>query len=273
MKTAGSAKSTARTYNAPLSRREVALLAAWERERRLLVTLDDLRRAVGVDAAPDVAWRLVRKKALERVGSGRYLVRPLRTQSRPATPSVAVLAAALLQNEPYYLGGLWALTFHRLSEQQYGSVLDAFVAQRHPSRRLGGARLTFHRVSPERLAYGTMAAGIEGISVQVSDPERTLLDLLDFPALAGTADEGLRQARAALPKVSIPRIIEHAARGSRTSTCQRLGVLLERAGLPPRQLAPLRKRVRQTKSMLSLRPGHPRVGPFNRRWGVVENDR
>ena len=118
------------------------------------ITLDDIRGAVGAPVARDVASRLVAKKALERVGPGRYLVRPLRTLARPTAPSAAVQAAALLQGEPYYLGGLWALTFHRLTEQQYVSVLDAFVARQHQSGRIGGARLTFHRVSPKRLGHG-----------------------------------------------------------------------------------------------------------------------
>src|SRR2546428_743688 len=155
MKVAITTTKSTLIYNSSLSRREVALLAGWERERRAFVTLDDIRRMVGVAVARDVASRLVAKKALERIGRGRYLVRPLRTQSRPTATSAAVQAAVLLQGDPYYLGGLWALTFHRLSEQQYVSVLDAFVDRRRTGRRLGGAQLVLHRVRSERLGYGS----------------------------------------------------------------------------------------------------------------------
>jgi len=251
----------------------VALLAGWERERRASVTLDDIRRVVGVAVARDVASRLVAKKALERIGAGRYLVRPLRTLSRPTAASAPVQAAVLLQGEPYYLGGLWALTFHRLTEQQYVSVLDAFAARRHSSRRLGGARLAFHRVSSKWLGYGTVVTDLEGMSVQLSDPERTLIDLLDLPALAGSGSEALRIVKQTLPRVERAKLVEYAARGARSSTCQRLGVLLERAGTAPKQLAELHRRVLKTKSVLSMDPGAPRRGPFNRRWSVIENDR
>ena len=54
MKTANSAKNTARSYNAALSRREVALLARWERERRLLAALGEGRRTVA--QLLDAAW-------------------------------------------------------------------------------------------------------------------------------------------------------------------------------------------------------------------------
>jgi predicted transcriptional regulator of viral defense system len=269
------AKSTihkALSYNRSLSRREVALLAEWERERRVSVTLDDIRSAVGTSVARDVASRLVAKKALERVGQGKYLVRPLRTLSRPTAPSAAVQAAVLLQDEPYYLGGLWALTFHRLTEQQYVSVLDAFVARQHQSGLLGGARLAFHRVSPKRLGHGSVAANLEGMSVQVSDAQRTLIDLLDFPALAGGSGEALRIVKQTLRRVDPAKLIEYAAKGARSSTCQRLGVLLERAGTPPRRLVPVHERVLKTKSVLSMDAGALRNGAVNQRWRVVEND-
>ena len=146
--------------------------------------------------------------------------------TRATSPSAAVLAAALLQGEPYYLGGRWALTFHRLTVQQYASTLDSFVARRHSGRLLGSARLVFHRVRAERFDYGIASVTVEGVPVQLSDPERTLLDFLDFPSVAGTIDDALRLLGPALPKVSAPKLVEYAARGSRSSTCQRLGVLL-----------------------------------------------
>ncbi len=110
MKLARSASKRARVYGTPLSRREVSLLAEWERGRRVVLTIDDLREAVGADAAQDVAWRLVRKKALARIGRGRYLVRPLRTLNHPTTPSAPVLAAALLQGELARYDRLWRTT-------------------------------------------------------------------------------------------------------------------------------------------------------------------
>jgi predicted transcriptional regulator of viral defense system len=271
VKVTGSATKPTRIYSAPLSAREALLLSSWERERRVLVSTADIRKAVGM-AANQVAARMVRKKALERVGRGRYLVRPLRTQGRPTASSAPVIAAALLQGELFYLGGLWALTFHRLTEQQYVASLDVFLSRRQPPRVLGSARLNFHVVEKDQLSLGTTREEIEGVPIQVSTPERTLLDLLDRPALAGGADEALRLTQESLPRVAPALLIELAVRGSRASTCQRLGLLLERAGVPPRKLEPLRRRVRETKSVLSLVASAPRTGTVNPRWRVVEND-
>jgi predicted transcriptional regulator of viral defense system len=257
----------------PCRGREAGLLAGWERERRISVTTADIRKAVGAQVARDVASRLVAKKVLERVGRGKYLVRPLRTQSRPTTVSAAVQTAVLLQGQPYNLSGLWAMTFHRLTEQQYVSVLDVFVDRRHFGRRVGSARVVFHRVDSERLSYGVVAADIEGMQVRISDPERTVLDLLDLPAMAGGAREALEVAEQVLSKLDRAKLVGYAVRGARNSTCQRLGVVLERTGTAPRRMAELHKRVAKTRSVLSMVPGAPRKGTFNRRWSVVENDR
>lgn len=272
MKIVKVSKTRARIYNEPLSRREVRLLAGWERERRSSVTAEEVRRLVG-DASKDVILSLTRKGALQRVKSGVFLVRPFRMLLRPTSTSAVVQAAVLLQSQPYYLGGAWAFTFHGLTEQQQVSVLDAFVLKRRPARQLTAARLVFHPISPTLMKCGTAETTIEGIAVRVSDLERTLLDALDHPNVVGSVDRAVYLVIRALPRADRERLLAYAARCSRTSTCQRLGVLLERAGTPERQLAALHERVKKTRSLLSLMPGELRTGHVNRRWGVVENDR
>jgi predicted transcriptional regulator of viral defense system len=183
-----------------------------------------------------------------------------------------LLAAALLGGERYYLGGLWALTHHRLTEQQYVSGLDAFVLLRRPGRRLGAARLSFHPVPAAQLSYGITTAQIEGAAVQISDLERTLLDVLDHPSLVKDAHRSLSLVQHGLARAATETIVEYAIRGSRSSTFQRLGLLLERSGTPPRRLARLHRKAHETRSLLSMLPGAPRTGPVNKRWNIVEND-
>jgi hypothetical protein len=99
------------SYNASLSQREVALLASWERERRVYITIDELGTAVGSARAKDVANALLGKGVLQRIRRGLYLVRPLRSLLRPTMPSPPLMLGAFLHTEPYYLGGRWAFTF------------------------------------------------------------------------------------------------------------------------------------------------------------------
>jgi predicted transcriptional regulator of viral defense system len=226
-----------RTDNAALGRREVRLLAEWERERRSFITLAEIQERVGSASAKYVARALVRKRALLRIRRGAYLERPLRTLLWPSAASTPVVIAALLHSEPYYLGGLWAVSFHRFSAQRYASVIDVFVTHRLAARRLGAATVRFH-VLPKRLFdYGVVSTEIEAVPVQTSDPPRTLLDALDRPRLFGGVDRALALLAEQIPRVDHRQLVSYALAGSKPSTRRRLGVLLERAGVSTRTIA------------------------------------
>ena len=257
----------------PLSSRERLVLAEWERARVSRVTRADVASRWGAERADKLTSALVRKGALRRVGKGIFLVVPLRAQARPSTPSAAAMVAALLSDEPYYLGGLWALTNHRLTLQQYTTRIDAFVVRSHRPRTLANAHLRFHRVPPSRIASCSEIASIEGSPARVSTKEGTLLDLLDYPDMAGTLRASLALVEHALEQVDLQRLVRLATAVARSSTCQRLGVLLERRGVSPSRLAGLRRRALVTQSLTSMVPGTPRRGPVNVRWRIVENDR
>jgi predicted transcriptional regulator of viral defense system len=265
-------RSTASVYIAPLSSRERLILAEWERARVSRVTRAEVTGRWGAASADKITSALVRKGALRRVGKGIFLVVPLRAQARPTTPSAATLVAALLADEPYYLGGLWALTHHRLTLQQYATRIDAFVARDHQPRTLANAHVRFHRVPLSRIDGGNELASIEGSPVRVSTREETILDLLDYPDMAGATRAALALVEPALGHVDVAELVRRASAVARSSSCQRLGVLLERTGVNPSKLAALRRRALATQSLTSMVPGAPRRGQVNTRWRVVEND-
>jgi predicted transcriptional regulator of viral defense system len=267
-----SGRSATKDYNAPLSSRERLALAEWERARVSRVTRAEVAARWGNDKTDKITSALVRKGALRRVGRGIFLVVPLRAQTKPSTSSAAVTVAALLQDEPYYLGGLWALTYWRLTAQQYTAQIDAFVVRSHQPRTLANARVRFHRAPASRIDEICERAFVEGASVNLSTREGTLLDLLDYSDLAGAMHAALGFVEVALDQVDIGKLVRLAATISRPSTCQRLGVLLERRGVALPRLAPLRRRASATRSLTSMVPGAPRRGPVNARWRVVEND-
>jgi predicted transcriptional regulator of viral defense system len=255
-----------------LSSRERLILAEWERARVTRVTRADVAALWGAEKADKITSALVRKGALRRVGKGIFLVVPLRAQARPSTPSAATIVAALLSDETYYLGGLWALTYHRLTLQQYATRIDVFAARAHQPRTLAHAQVRFHRVPASRIAKGSEVTSLEDAPARVSTKETTLLDLLDYPDMAGDTRASLGLVQPALAQVDLEKLARLAIAISRPSTCQRLGVLLERKGVSASRLAGLRRRALSTRSLTSMLPGAPRRGRVNARWRVVEND-
>lgn len=253
-----------------LTSRETAVLAWADRARRTRLTVRDVAEAVGAEAAPKTASSLARKGVLDRLGRGVYLLRPLRAVAAPWSVSALAAVAALLEGQRYYVGGPAALALHRLTAQAYGSLVDVFVTGHRRARELGGARVVFHAAPPGAFEYGLTTIEIEGSTLSVSDPERTVLDLLEHPRLLGAA-EIFAVVKAAATRVDLSRLVDYALRWPNLSTCQRLGVLLERAGVPSTTLEPLAHRVHGAGVAAMVRSA-PRRGHTHPVWRIVEND-
>lgn len=253
-----------------LSRRERALVAGWERSRTKVVRLADLE-SVGPFAA-SIAKRLVEKKVLERIGRGLYLVRPFRASGQAWSFSSLPALEHLLAGTPHYVGGLSAFTLHRLTAQQHTSVVDVFVQSFRRSRRLGNARVVFHRRPAMVFKRGIIRLDLDGVAVQVADPERAAIDALDQFRVVGGMASALSLVRDAIPKLNTRKLVADALSIARTSTCQRLGLLLERAGKPGRVLSPLRERAEESRYTPLLIPGRSREGRLHPVWRVIEND-
>lgn len=243
-----------------------------EREKRPIITLDELAARFGRNRAYEIVRSLVRKGVLHRLDRGLYRAQPVRALGRGHAVSGVVAATHLLRDEAHYFGGWWAWSLHGLTRQVHGSRIDAFLTRSRPPRTLENAKLFFHRVPAGKLEYGLQISSIENVDVSVSDLERTLLDALDTPALLGSISVAVERVAGSLDKADLHRIVAYAARGSRIGTCQRLAVLLERRGASPRSLSPLLARSQESASVLSLLPGKPRTGRLHPKWHVVEND-
>jgi predicted transcriptional regulator of viral defense system len=219
-----------------------------------------------------VASTLVRKGVLDRIRPGLFAIRPFRAVARPwALPSLVVVEI-LLAGEPHYVGGLAAFTLHRLTQQQYASIVDVFIASFRRSRRLGEAEIRFHRRKLSLFESGLTQIEVGGTQVVVSDPERTVLDALEEPHVVGGMHEAIRLFADAVPRLNHARLTAYALDIARDSTCQRLGLLLERTGIDGPFMDDLRDRAARSKGVHKLIPGPGRMALPNPAWRVVEND-
>jgi len=214
---------------------------------------------------------MARKGVLDRVTQGVYIIRPLRALGQPWGLSSFIAVEQALGETPHYIGALAALTMHRLTDQSFSSVVDVYLAKRLRSRKMGNAMVRFHAVPDVRLQVGSSRLELEERPVWVSDPEKTLLDALDYPAPYGSLEGAVRTVDHAIAKVDAATLVRYGLELSSVSTLQRLGVLLERHGAQADTLKPLERRLRKTRNEPSMVSG-PRVGRLNQRWRIVEND-
>lgn len=239
--------------------------------RRARITTQEIGALLGQQISAKIASSLARKGVLDRVGRGIYAVRPPRMAVSPLMPALVGIAH-LLVGRPYYVGGPAVLKVHRLTRQIHPLQIDVYIGAHRRPRTLGATRVVFHTAGAWAFEFGLTSCVLDDIVVIVSDPERTPLDLLERSSRLVEAWIAQQAVGDALPHIRVNRLVEYAVRWPTGSTCQRLGLLLERAGVTRDVLAPLTARVASSGGVPAMLPENRRVGGVHPIWRVVMND-
>jgi predicted transcriptional regulator of viral defense system len=138
----------------------------------------------------------------------------------------------------------------------------------HPE--LLGVRFELVFIKPERM-FGAALLGEPGLRIRVTDPERTVIDMLDRSDLCG-GPAAAAVLEAAWPALDAERLTDYLERFAGGTVPRRLGYLVERLGLLSHD-DPLLERWRTLlgAGYSLLERGGPAAGPFVRRWRLRVN--
>ncbi len=208
---------------------------------------------------------------LARVRKGWYIGVPL-DASEPGEwrEDPWVVAATLFS--PGYIGGWTAIEHWGLSDQIF-NVVYVFAGRKvAPTRQTIQGTDYLIRTVHERTLFGTRRVWRQRVAVNVSDPHRTLIDILDVPAAGG----GVLHVSEVLREYfegeygDIVRLLEYGDRLGKGTVFKRLGYLTERAGLAgPDFVEACRSRI--TKGVSRLDPDGPPSGRIVSRWSLRIN--
>lgn len=166
---------------------------------------------------------------LSRIRRGLYVPVPIESRAAdPAVPDPWVLAARLF--DPCYIGGWSASEYWGLTEQLFRTI--AVFSTKLLRKRSLAVKGTQFRVRSIRanLLFGLQPVWRGQVKVAVSDPSRTMVDLLSDPALGGgirpTAD--ILEAYLGSDKKDLSKLLSYANRLGNGAVFKRLGFLLER---------------------------------------------
>jgi predicted transcriptional regulator of viral defense system len=166
---------------------------------------------------------------LSRVRRGLYIPVPLEARSPDISPEDPWIIAERLYG-PCYIGGWSAAEHWHLTEQIFRTVLvmtTRRVRDRKPE--IKGIHFQVRTVSEDAL-FGTKTVWRAQVRVQVADPSRTIIDLMDDPALGG----GLRSTTDIFQNYlnsehkNLDLLIAYAERLGNKTVFKRLGFLTER---------------------------------------------
>jgi predicted transcriptional regulator of viral defense system len=207
-----------------------ARLAAVLRASKEVVSVDIVSRALGIDrrTAAKLLSRWKDQGWLRRIGHGFYVPVPLDlSESEQVITDPWVLIPTLFRE--CYVGGWTAAHHWELTEQLFNETL-VFTTRRIVQKRVTaqGTAFMLYSVSPKRL-FGLKTIWRGSTQLSISDPARTVVDMIAVPQVGGGIDHVADSVSAYLRTKSASRdvLIRYAQEFNNGAIFKRLGYLAE----------------------------------------------
>jgi predicted transcriptional regulator of viral defense system len=219
-------ESTLRTLGPAEAR---VVLSFREQGRDVIEASDIITLLQSEQTGRKVIRNLLRKGWLTRLTGGRYmLLPPERGAESLGESNPLALAAAVVEDS--YVGWWSAAAFHSFTTQMPATVFVA-VTKQTKARIVEDTEIRFVTI-PDRKFFGAKHYPVYGRSVSISDPEKTLVDCIDRPDLAGGPAELARIVHAAMAETDHGKLVDIALQMKSTSLLQRLGFLTDLVARP-----------------------------------------
>jgi predicted transcriptional regulator of viral defense system len=245
-----------------------------EAEGRELVTLQEISRLATVSPgfARKLAHELVRKGWLERVRPGTYLLNPSR-HGPDALPDTDPFRVGSRLADLYYFGYATAAELENLLRQA-SRTYYLVTPSRSVSKGPPWVRFKWVHVARSRF-FGVQPMVRRGVRLVVSDLERTVLDCLNRPELAGGMAGVSYILAMAKPRLDWVRFGSYLERFGNRSLNLRAGYLAEhvRPSLHPPKGWLKQRLATGRDAFVPLGPAkvYGRRGTHDARWHVICN--
>ena len=258
-----------------LSPQESRVILALAEHHQREATRAEIIRVLGgsTKAADHVIESLRRKGWLERATWGKYLLVPP-DQGPDAIGDSNLLALASRIVAPYYFGFGTAAAHYGLTTQ-HRSVIFLVTPTRLRGRQLGESRVRIVTQAASKF-FGFEPVDVLGYTVMMSDREKTAIDCIDHPGLAGGVGEAAAILATASRRFDWIKAADYLERINSGALVRRFGWLLDylKADLPPEVRARLlRLAGHSRKTWLGPNPARAVKGAigFDETWRVFIN--
>lgn len=243
--------------------------------QRKVFTTKEAEKALGWPKAylHAVLFRLVQKGKLIRIKRGLFCLVPpgISGLKRGYPQNWFLIAKALAEDKPYFISHYSAMQLHGMTSESIQTIFISCPTQR---RVPGDLRIPVRFVTvPKRRFWGLEEKWVTNEEkVHVSDLERTMLDILDRPDLAGGISEIVRGLWLAKKEINGTRLLDYAGRFDSMAAVKRLGFLTEKLEIGPHGVAgQLNEIIEPSSSFAVLDPMSEQKGRYLSRWHLKIN--
>ncbi|MGA8440914.1 MAG: type IV toxin-antitoxin system AbiEi family antitoxin [Candidatus Sulfotelmatobacter sp.] len=214
------------TLTRSLSTQESKVVLALTEQGRREATRAQIVDLLGgsAKAADHVIESLRRKGWLQRATWGEYLLIPPE-QGPDALGDSNLLALASRVADPYYIGFSTAASYYGLTTQ-HRNVIYVVTPVRLRAREVGEARVRIVNPSADKF-FGFEPVDVLGYKVMISDREKTAIDCIDRPALAGGVGETAMILANASRRFDWTKVVNYLQRVESGALVRRFGWLTD----------------------------------------------
>jgi predicted transcriptional regulator of viral defense system len=214
--------------------------------------------------------RLESKGWLERLERGRYMIVPLEAGvGREWSEDPLVIGSFLA---PSGAAAYWTAVRHWGWTTQLPRTQFFITAKRraNPRKSILGVPYRFVTLKPDQL-FGIAEELSSGLAIRVTDRERTIVDILDRPDLAGGIAEVSEALARAWGEIDLTRLTDYVERFGSGTVTKRLGYLAEDLSLAVPDGQRQRWQSLKGAGITLLERGGPDKGRISSTWGLKIN--
>lgn len=207
------------------------LLTEMSRQGRRIFTFEDAAKFYGSSNSGlrELLSTLVKRRWLQRVEKGKYLILPFEAGGEGEwTEHEFIIASYLI--EPYYIGFRSALNYYGYTEQVSRTVFVASTRRKlKSSLEISGVTYRLVYMSEHKF-FGAAKVILDGHQVNISEPEKTIVDCLDRLRYCGGVVEVAKALWYGRDELDFVKMAEYASKNGNKAVSQRLGYLMETLG-------------------------------------------
>ncbi len=220
---------------------------------------------LGIDPhyIPEALHHLLKGGWVKRLKRGTYA---LSAESGFGTPPHDFEIAMALVH-PSAISHWTAMHYHHLTQQTPNTIFAITPTSSAIPRSLDKGRFRFVKIK-NSFFFGIQKVWVNEAQVQITDPERTLLDGLMMPQYCGDFSEVFHAFKIHKEHLDLKKIIQYALRLD-SAIIKRLGWILDQLGIQKSLL--LRLETFPIKGYRKLDASGPLKGIYNKKWMIQEN--
>jgi predicted transcriptional regulator of viral defense system len=247
------------------------LLTEITRQGKRIFTYEDAVKAYGSSNRRlwELLSTLVKRGWLQRIEKGKYLILPFEAgREREWTEHEFIIASYLI--EPYYIGFRSALNYYGYTEQISRTVYIASTRRKLKSS-LVISGVTYRLVNmPERKFFGFKQISIDGYKINISEPEKTIVDCLGQLRYCGGLSETVKALWYGRDELDFTKMAEYSRRNGNRASNQRLGYMIEMLGFKAEKAVEILLQSLSTRYAPLDTLSKPK-GKYVKRWKVIVN--